>query len=203
MGAGRPRALDIDEAMPVIVRLFWREGFGRLTLDEIASELGVTKPTLYRSFGDKEELLAKALESYIQRYIFPGQELLRTTPTLREALRLCFRSSIDRILDELNPDGCFFSDTAFSGEFSEGPVAVVVQKHLGRTVRILAERIEEAIASGELADGTDPESVQRYVIAQFAAISAISRLTQGREELERMVDFMVAGLPWAGSAADS
>lgn len=38
-------------------RAFGRKGFHRTTLDEIAAELGVTKPILYRYFRSKQEIL--------------------------------------------------------------------------------------------------------------------------------------------------
>jgi hypothetical protein len=47
--------------MPVILRHFWHDGYGGATLDQIAAELGVTKPTLYRTLGEKEAVFAAAL----------------------------------------------------------------------------------------------------------------------------------------------
>ena len=38
-------------------RLFFAHGFGRVTMDEIASELAMSKKTLYRHFASKEAAL--------------------------------------------------------------------------------------------------------------------------------------------------
>jgi len=42
--------------------LFYRKGFGRVGVDEIAAFAGVTKRTLYYHFNSKDELLASMLE---------------------------------------------------------------------------------------------------------------------------------------------
>ena len=42
--------------------LFYRKGFGRVSVDEIAALAGVTKRTLYYHFQSKDELLASALD---------------------------------------------------------------------------------------------------------------------------------------------
>jgi AcrR family transcriptional regulator len=43
--------------------LFYREGFGRVGVDEIASSAGVTKRTLYYHFDSKDALLAAVMET--------------------------------------------------------------------------------------------------------------------------------------------
>ena len=44
--------------------LFYRKGFGRVGVDEIATSAGVTKRTLYYHFKSKDELLASMLERH-------------------------------------------------------------------------------------------------------------------------------------------
>jgi AcrR family transcriptional regulator len=41
--------------------LFWRQGFARVSMDEVAARAGVTKRTLYQHFRSKDDLLAAAL----------------------------------------------------------------------------------------------------------------------------------------------
>lgn len=197
MAAGRPKSLDVEASLPVIVRLFWRDGFDRLTLDDVASELGVTKPTLYRALGDKEGIFSRAIEAYYEAHIRPGEERLEAAPTLRRGLEGCFATSMERILDDSNPQGCFLTDTTLRGAFTTGPVAQTLGTIQSRTAELLMRRIQGAIANGELDPTVNPSTVLNYVMAQFAAISALSRASPGRAELERAVGFMLNGLPWA------
>jgi AcrR family transcriptional regulator len=53
------RAKIIDAAYT----LFYREGFARIGVDEIAAEAGVTKRTLYYHFDSKDALLAAVMEA--------------------------------------------------------------------------------------------------------------------------------------------
>ena len=41
--------------------LFWRQGFARVSMDEVAARAGVTKRTLYQHFRSKDDLMAAAL----------------------------------------------------------------------------------------------------------------------------------------------
>ncbi|MEL6893392.1 MAG: TetR/AcrR family transcriptional regulator [Actinomycetota bacterium] len=185
--------------MPVIVRLFWNGGYARLTLDQVAAELGISKPTLYRALGDKDGVFSAALESYYRTYIRPGEDLLEQATTLRDALQGCFALNIDRMVDEDLPPGCFLTDTAISGQFTTGPIATTLDTLQERTLTLLHQRAGQAIAEGELDPSTDPESVVQYVLGQFAALSAVARSNPSRSGLEQLVGFMVAGLPWVSA----
>lgn len=57
----RPRAADrVSEAAD---RLFYARGIRAVGVDEIVAQAGVTKPSLYRRFGSKDELVVACLEA--------------------------------------------------------------------------------------------------------------------------------------------
>jgi AcrR family transcriptional regulator len=53
-----------DKILAAAYELFYRHGFVRVALDEIADKAGVTKRTLYYHFRSKDDLLAAALEEH-------------------------------------------------------------------------------------------------------------------------------------------
>jgi AcrR family transcriptional regulator len=63
---GRPRAFDIDEALDRAVLVFWSKGFEGASLDDLTEAMGISRPSLYRAFGNKEDLFYKALERYTE-----------------------------------------------------------------------------------------------------------------------------------------
>lgn len=196
MTAGRPRALDLDTAMPVILRLFWHDGYGGSTLDHVAAELGVTKPTLCRTLGEKQAIFAAALDSYHQTYLAPAEEQLEQAVTLHDALAGMFAVFVERILDEDLPRGCFLGDSAMTGEFDAGPIAATIGRLRGRLAALVHQRVETAINDGELEPATSATSVVPFVLGQIAALSAISRSHPTRSQLDSVVGYMLAGLPW-------
>lgn len=101
------------------------------TPDQIAAELGVTKPTLCRTLGEKEAIFASALEAYHKAYIAPAEEHLEQAASLRKALGGVFSVFVERILDERVPTGCFLGDSAMNGGFTTGPITATIQRLQG------------------------------------------------------------------------
>lgn len=62
---GRPRLFDEEAVLARLTTLFWRQGYGQTSMAQIAQASGVHKPSLYRTFGSKEELFAKVLRRYL------------------------------------------------------------------------------------------------------------------------------------------
>ncbi|MGH6836370.1 MAG: TetR/AcrR family transcriptional regulator [Methylocella sp.] len=60
--AGRPRSLDVDKAiLNTAVRYAREQGYASLTIDAIAAESGVGKPSIYRRWSSRAEIVTEAL----------------------------------------------------------------------------------------------------------------------------------------------
>ena len=95
-----------DNYVAKAISILKQEGF-RLSLDEMATKMGITKKTLYNNFSSKEELLKEcvhAISGDFQRVlsILDDEEV-----SAIESLTRCF-AQLDELFVTLNP--VFFSD---------------------------------------------------------------------------------------------
>ncbi|MGO4261985.1 TetR/AcrR family transcriptional regulator [Lysobacter sp. TAB13] len=86
-GPGRPKDLGKRNAiLEAAKRLFLSDGFDGVSMDQIATEAGVSKLTVYSHFGDKETLFGAAVKAYCEQHLpSPLFEAALATP-LRERL---------------------------------------------------------------------------------------------------------------------
>ncbi|MEM7035073.1 MAG: TetR/AcrR family transcriptional regulator [Chloroflexota bacterium] len=66
----------VDAAM----RIFAQQGYTGASLDAIALEAGVSKPTLYQYFGNKEKLFEAVLQQATDRLLLPFSDPAQITP---------------------------------------------------------------------------------------------------------------------------
>ncbi|OUL22864.1 TetR family transcriptional regulator [Nostoc sp. RF31YmG] len=70
---GRPRSIQAHQAMlQATLELLAEVGFDGMSIDAIAARAGVGKPTIYRRYSSKEELVADAIESVRQDVVIPN-----------------------------------------------------------------------------------------------------------------------------------
>jgi AcrR family transcriptional regulator len=69
---GRPRSNQAHQAiLQATLELLAEVGFDAMSIDAIAARAGVGKPTIYRRYCSKEELVADAIESVRQDVVIP------------------------------------------------------------------------------------------------------------------------------------
>jgi AcrR family transcriptional regulator len=61
---GEPRKNAAGRIFETARQLFYQRGIRAVGVDEIVSQAGVTKPSLYRAFDSKDDLVAACLESF-------------------------------------------------------------------------------------------------------------------------------------------
>ena len=61
---GRPRAFCVEHALATALRVFWSKGYEGTSLSDLTEAMGITRPSLYAAFGNKESLFRKALDLY-------------------------------------------------------------------------------------------------------------------------------------------
>lgn len=66
---GRPKEFDPDEALCAALQVFWKRGFDGGWLRDLTEAVGITRPSLYATDGNKEELFRKVLDRYEQSHL--------------------------------------------------------------------------------------------------------------------------------------
>ncbi|RAV09561.1 TetR family transcriptional regulator [Mycolicibacterium sp. GF69] len=63
---GRPRSKELDAAiLRAALDLFIERGIAGMSIEQVAKRAGVGKPTIYRRWPGKEQLVADAIEGYV------------------------------------------------------------------------------------------------------------------------------------------
>src|SRR5256885_582750 len=105
MAMGRPREFDVDKALDLALQVFWRKGYEGASMADLTETMGITKPSLYSAFGNKEELFRKALDRYVDG---PGGyfQAALAKPTTRAVVENLLYESADAVTDPNHPPGC-------------------------------------------------------------------------------------------------
>jgi AcrR family transcriptional regulator len=135
--------------------LFYREGIRAVGVEEIVSQAGVTKPSLYRAFESKDELIAAYLRDYNQRFFHRFEEPAADHPDDPKAQLLAY---VDRLATRASRDGyrgCGLTNAVIEypdGNHPAHQVAVESKQQLRERLREMC-RIMDARDPDELADG--------------------------------------------------
>lgn len=89
----KERAVKMEAREKIIEaakKLIDRYGFRKFTMDEISSELGMSKRTIYMHFKNKEELVDGVIDSFVQKDLDAMDQAVSATDDPVEQLRSVF-----------------------------------------------------------------------------------------------------------------
>ncbi len=189
----RPLSFDPEQALDRAMHLFWRDGFAQVSIQAITEALGINRPSLYATFGDKEALFLKALQAYRARY--PGRALdaLKSARPGRAALVALFEAVRDAYTEPSSPPGCMMM--CASMEWSkQGAVLDFLQSFRNEFISGVRRAVDDAQRLGEIAPGKDPEALTEYLIFTIRAVAMEARATKDRPHVARMIDQALGSL---------
>jgi len=163
---GRPLSFDREKALERALELFWAKGYEGATLEEFLEAMGgITAPSFYNAFGSKEALFREVADLYVRTVGEPSGRTLQEGDTARESVELMLRATVASISKPGKPHGCFMVLGAINcGASGEG-----AEKYLRnirkRGPKMIKERLDHAVASGELAPDLDTAAIAAFYAA--------------------------------------
>ena len=184
---GRPREFCVDHALGQALRVFWSKGYEGASLTELTEAMGITRPSLYAAFGNKESLFRKALDLYERdKLCYVGKSLAE--PTARKVAESMLRGAVDNITGRGEPHGCLGVIASMSCGAEAESIREEVLKRGKVAKQALVERLERSKAEGDLPAHVDAEALTNYMYAIVQGMSVQAGAGATKEELDRTAD---------------
>lgn len=103
----RKKSFDENVVLHAAMEVFWRKGYVGASLAELTKSMGINKPSMYGTFGNKEALFIKAIQCYLEIKVLPHITLLSEEGLpLKQRLKNHLMSIIDSQCNSENTKGC-------------------------------------------------------------------------------------------------
>ncbi len=195
---GRPRAFDPDVVLEQVLEMFWMRGFANTSLDDIAAETGVSRPSLASAFGDKESLYLKAMEKYRQGINARLDQVLTCKggdETLVTIIRRYFEVMLDSYAGEGDEClGCAFMCTALNEAPRHGSIMSVLQGTIEEFDLRFEAFFRDAQTYGHLGPNHDPKVMSQLITSLTSSLAVRARAGTSREDLRKIVETTLAYL---------
>jgi AcrR family transcriptional regulator len=192
---GRPLSFDPDKALEGALQVFWRKGYEGASLSDLTKAMRINRPSLYASFGDKEELFRKVLDRYAKGPASYSAVALQQ-PTSRAVVEHLLCGTVDLLTSKGHPGGCLW----VQGALACGNGAESVRKELASRrmagEAALRRRLSRARMEGDLPPDANPANLARYIVIIIQGMSVQAAGGATRSELGRAADIALQSWPF-------
>lgn len=179
---GRPRAFEPTEALDRAVDMFWTHGYEGVDVDRIARAVNVTKPALYREFGDKASLLLKAVQRYAEVNGAPIMQAFLTEPDIHKAVR-GFCEMTAKVGDGTARAGCMMAAASVGQSERVDDIRAFAASSLAASADLISGRFQAEIDAGRLSADISATVRGRALIDLSQGIMLRTKLGVPRAEL--------------------
>ncbi|WP_307798578.1 TetR/AcrR family transcriptional regulator [Actinoplanes flavus] len=166
-------------------------GYGRLSIEAVARRAGVGKTAIYRRWSNKLEMVMEIISDVAERKV-PLPDTGSFSGDLQLLLMIVSTALQHRIASQIIPD--------LMAEAARNPqIAETLQRALRTHQQAVGEKlIGQAVARGELPEGTDPEVAVDMILGPLYWRLAVARQPIGEDYLEKFTVAVTAALRATG-----
>ncbi|GKU77453.1 TetR/AcrR family transcriptional regulator [Paenibacillus sp. L3-i20] len=172
---GRIREFDEEKVLDAAMELFWEKGYEATSLSDLTSRMGIQKPSIYSTFGDKKVLFEAALRKYTMSRASLVRTRLQSHPSVKEAFRAFFEGIVAEGYTESHSRGCFCINTMVELAPHDEKFEVLTREHQMYLAVIFQETIERGIQSGELESGINAKALSQALIIALIGLTVMMK----------------------------
>ena len=192
---GRPLSFDRALALEKAMHVFWEHGYEAASVANLTLAMGITPPSLYAAFGDKEHLFLEALEAYGKGPGGFGARALAEEPTARRAVKRLLEEGAAELTRDCQPHGCMVVMAATNCSIAAEHIQSALAKRRALGVQAMQDRIQRGIDEGELPSGTDAGALASFYAMVYQGMSMQAKDGASRESLLASVSMAMRSWP--------
>ncbi|KMP99225.1 MULTISPECIES: TetR/AcrR family transcriptional regulator [Bacillus cereus group] len=183
----RTREFDENQVLDAAMQLFWEKGYEATSLSDLTSRMGIQRPSIYSTFGDKKELFEAALRRYTMSRASDIRNKLQSHSSVKESFSIFFADVVNEEYAGDLSKGCFCINTMVELAPHDERFEILTREHQMYLAVIFQETIERGIQSGELEGNTDAKSLAQALIVALIGLTVMMKSRPQRTFVDNVI----------------
>ncbi len=189
---GRPAKTTDSDVLDITYALAWQRGCDDVTIRDLEIALDLRAPSIYRRFRSRDELLATAIDRYVECVVdLRVSRYLEGASDPLHGIRRFFLSAADAPAGPATPRGCLLATTSQQSSYSVPVIRDAVDRGVARVEEALCSALDRAQAGGRQF-ASPHRDLARALLQNFLGVLMLARCGHGN--LEPSVSVMLDAL---------
>lgn len=181
------------DALRQAMDTFWRNGYAATSLTDLLEATGLSKSSLYGTFGGKHELFVKAFDAYRKERALSMRRILENG-SARQAIERFFRGIATDVEDGTPSRGCMSINPAVEMAPRDDGIRTRVLHDFELMEEALTGTIERGQAEGSIPPGKRARDLARLLVLAFPGLQVQVRAGADRAQLDDTLNLLLSSL---------
>jgi len=183
----RTREFDEEKVLEAAMQLFWEKGYEATSLSDLTARMGIQRPSIYSTFGDKKELFEAALRRYTTSRAADIRARLQNHTSVKQAFATFFEEVIAAEYTKDLSNGCFCINTMVELAPHDERFEILTREHQLYLAVIFQETIERGIQAGEFEADMDAKSLAQALIVSLIGLTVMMKSQPQRSFVDNAI----------------
>ena len=190
----RTKDFDEQEVLNKAVNIFWLKGYNATSMQDLVDGLGISRSSLYDTYGDKHTLFLKALESYQCTNSGRLCQITNCEQPAKVTIKGLLEFVIDELLNDKSQKGCFMVNAEVEVALHDKQVSEMIRKNDQQLEESFFTVIKKGQEKGEITSQQDARALARFMYNTIKGIQVTAKSTQDGAMFDDIVNLAVSVL---------
>lgn len=190
----RPREFDQQQALLQAMHAFWSKGYEATSLTDLLQATGLSKSSLYDTFGSKRGLFLAAFERYRQERHRMLGVYLASEPTAYASIAAFFAMVLKHACADDRPFGCMSCNEAVELGPHDDEVHALIERDFLGIEDAFAKAIERGKTDGSITSTKSNRELARFLMVNHQGLQIMARTRAHPQRLKDALTVMLTAL---------
>lgn len=171
----RTKEFNEDQALDKAIEIFWHKGYNGTSAQDLVTHLGLSRSSLYDTFGDKQKLFAQSLQRYQKNAQDQIVEFFDKSDNIKETLCDIFKQAVIESLEDRITKGCFMVNSSVELAMHDEEIAKIVKNNSQIMEEVFTKAVQKGQDSGHISKATDARVLARFIFNNYSGIRVLAR----------------------------
>jgi TetR/AcrR family transcriptional repressor of nem operon len=190
----RTKEFDTDQVLGKAIHLFWCKGYNGASMQDVVDCLGLSRSSLYDTFGDKRQLYLEALKKYRREMAAALIQTITQSTDIKNTIREIFQATVKESLEDQQQKGCFMVNTTIEMAPHDPEFAQLVQANMQDVENAFSEAIKKSQSMGQISAAHEPTSLARFIFNTISGLRVAAKSGADKKVFDDIINVTMSVL---------
>ncbi len=182
----RVKLFDRDDVLNKAKNLFWKKGYHATSMQDIVDTLGISRSSLYDTFGGKKQLFDESLKTYCDTNKPDFEAFLQAQPNAKDGFAALFDMLIEGALEQHEGKGCLVVNSTIELSSSCYDTKKIVSDNRTDFEEIFYRFLASCQQKGEISADKDIRNIASAFYVFLSGLYVIIKIESDKDKLRKM-----------------
>lgn len=184
----RVKLFDEQEVLEKAMNLFWKSGYHATSFEVLVKHLGISRSSVYDTYGNKETLFLKAIQHYRSTNQKLVNEFLYSHENVKEGISALFKRAIQQSTVDKDRKGCFVVNTATELLPNDGHIKKLVQQNQTDFEKVFLDYLQLGVEKGQITKGKDLKAIATLLFTLYNGLQVVTKVEVDQKRLLNSIE---------------